>query len=246
PPGYGIAYVDWSQQEFGIAGALSGDKAMLAAYDTGDVYTAFAKQAHAIPDDATPQSHPTQRELFKQCVLAGQYGQGEEGLAQRIGQPRAVARELMQFHHQTYRKFWRWSDAAVDQAMLAGSLNTVFGWTVHLAGEPNPRSLRNFPMQANGAEMMRLAACLATERGVEVCAPVHDAFLICAPLYRIDAAVATMRAAMAEASHVVLAGFELRTDYRIVRYPDRYMDGRGRVMWQRVVELLRQVERKTA
>src|SRR5262249_11100868 len=28
PPGYGIAYVDWSQQEFGIAAALSGDAAM--------------------------------------------------------------------------------------------------------------------------------------------------------------------------------------------------------------------------
>jgi DNA polymerase I len=25
PPGHGIAYVDWSQQEFGIAAALSGD-----------------------------------------------------------------------------------------------------------------------------------------------------------------------------------------------------------------------------
>src|SRR5262249_32983284 len=28
PPGYGLAYVDWSQQEFGIAAALSGDVAM--------------------------------------------------------------------------------------------------------------------------------------------------------------------------------------------------------------------------
>ena len=36
-------------------------------------------------------------------------------------------------------------------------------------------------MQANGAEMLRLACCLATERGIEVCAPVHDAVLICAP-----------------------------------------------------------------
>jgi DNA polymerase-1 len=246
PPGYGIAYVDWSQQEFGIAAALSGDEAMLAAYSTGDVYTAFAKQARAIPANATAQTHPAQREVFKQCVLAVQYGQGEEGLAQRIGQPRAVARELLQFHRQTYRKFWRWSDAAVDQAMLTGSLNTVFGWTVRLGGEPNPRSLRNFPMQADGAEMMRLAACLATERGVEVCAPVHDAFLICAPLDRLDADVATMRAAMAEASRAVLAGFELRTNYKIFRYPDRYMDGRGRVMWQRVSELLQRTERKTA
>ena len=35
-PGYGLAYIDWSQQEFGIAAALSGDAAMSAAYASGD------------------------------------------------------------------------------------------------------------------------------------------------------------------------------------------------------------------
>ena len=55
-------------------------------------------------------------------------------------------------------------------------------------------------MQANGAEMLRLACCLATEGGIEVCAPVHDAVLIAAPLYRLDEDVAAMRKAMREAS----------------------------------------------
>ena len=122
--------------------------------------------------------------------------------------------------------------------MLYGSLHTVFGWRVHVGEISNPRSLRNFPMQANGAEMMRLAACLATERGIEVCAPVHDAFLICAPLDRLDADIAAMRAAMAEASRVVLGGFELGTDASVVRWPDRYMDPRGQVMWEQVMRLL--------
>ena len=49
PPGYGVAYVDWSQQEFGIAAALSGDAAMQAAYRSGDPYLAFAKQAQRSP-----------------------------------------------------------------------------------------------------------------------------------------------------------------------------------------------------
>ena len=99
-------------------------------------------------------------------------------------------------------------------------------------------------MQANGAEMMRLAACLATERGVEVCAPVHDAFLICAPLARLDQDVATMRAAMAEAARICLSGFELGTDVSITSWPNRYMDPRGRVMWQRVLELLDRSEQR--
>ena len=41
PPGYGVAYVDWSQQEIGIAAALSGDAAKLKAYGSGDFYLAL-------------------------------------------------------------------------------------------------------------------------------------------------------------------------------------------------------------
>ena len=43
---------------------------------------------------------------------------------------------------------------------------------------------------------------------------------------------------MAEASRIVLDGFEIRTDAKIVRYPDRYMDPRGQVMWDRVMRLI--------
>jgi hypothetical protein len=57
-PGYAIAYIDWSQQEFGVAAALSGDKNMMAAYHSGDPYLTFAKQAGAVPLDATKASHP--------------------------------------------------------------------------------------------------------------------------------------------------------------------------------------------
>jgi DNA polymerase I len=167
PPGYGIAYIDWAQQEFGIAAALSGDPLMMEAYRSGDPYLAFAKQVGAVPKGATKASHKAEREQYKACVLAVQYGMGEEGLASRIGQPPIRARELLRLHRETYRVFWRWSDAAVDHAMLNGSLHTVFGWRVQVPTNANPRSLRNFPMQANGAEMLRLACCLATERSIE-------------------------------------------------------------------------------
>src|SRR5262249_3979290 len=234
PPGHGVAYIDWKQQEFGIAAALSGDAAMQEAYLTGDPYLAFAKQAQAVPADAAHKTHGPQRELFKQCVLAVQYGMEAQSLALRIAQPTIVARDLLRAHHETYRQFWAWSDAAVDTAMLYGQLNTVFGWHIRVRENANPRAVRNFPMQANGAEMLRIACC----RGLEVCAPVHDAVLIAASLDRLEADVAGMRAAVAEASRAVLRGFELGTDVKEVRYPDRYMDKRGKIMWDRVTGLI--------
>jgi hypothetical protein len=250
PPGYGIAYIDWEQQEFGIAAVRSGDEAMITAYQNGglnnsSVYLEFGKQAGRLPADATRESHESAHALFKAVCLGLIYGMEADSLAFRIGQPPVVARDLIRLHHETYRKFWQWSDAAVDHAMLHGSLHTVFGWRVHVGENPNPRSLRNFPMQANGAEMLRIACCLATECGIEVCAPVHDAILICAPLDRLDEDVKRMRDIMAKASRAVLDGFELRTEAKdsgnfpsIIRYPDRYMDKRGAVMWQRVFELI--------
>ena len=103
--------------------------------------------------------------------------------------------------------------------MLNGRIRTAFGWYWHLGNgkDANPRSLMNFPMQSAGAEMLRLTCCLATEHGIEVCAPVHDAILICAPLDRLHHDIAAARRTMAEASKIVLDGFEIRTECNVVR-----------------------------
>jgi DNA polymerase I-like protein with 3'-5' exonuclease and polymerase domains len=232
-----IAYIDWSQQEFGIAAALSGDEAMQEAYQSGDPYLTFGKQAGRIPPDGTRKTHGTERDLFKACVLGVQYGMGEQSLARRIDKPVAYARDLLRLNRETYPAFWQWSDGAEAHAMLLGHLHTVFGWTVYVGAEANPRSFRNFPCQANGAEMLRLACSLATESGVSVLAPIHDAILVEGLEWEIDDVVAQTQQAMAEASAILLGGFELRSDANVVAWPDRYMDARGREFWGRVMAL---------
>jgi DNA polymerase I len=236
--GYGVAYIDWEQQEHGIAAVLSGDGAMLAAYQSGDPYLAFARQAGAVPPDATKDSHRSERELYKQTVLGVIYGMEARSLAQRIGRLEIEARDLLRAHRETYRQFWRWSDAAVDHAVLTGSIATTFAWPLHVTAGFNPRSLRNHPMQSNGSEMLRLAACFAVEQDIPVCALIHDAVMVVSPFDRLDDDVARMRACMAEASRTVLNGFELRTEVSIVRHPDRYHDPRGTLMWDRVMRLI--------
>src|SRR6516162_9518015 len=238
PAGHGLAYIDVCQEEFGIAAVLSGDPAMLAAYLSGDPFLEFAKQAGAVPPDATKETHRPQRDLYKQCALSVLYGVGPEGLAGRIGQPVIVGRDLMRAHRETYRRYWQWSDAVVDHAVLTGALSTVLGWPIHVGANFNPRSLRNFPMQGNGAEILRLGVCFATEQGIEVCALIHDAVLICAPLDRLAEDVERMCACWAKASRIVLDGFELRTEATLVRHPHRYQDPRGTLMWNRVMRLI--------
>lgn len=238
PPGRAVAYIDWSQQELAIAAALSGDANMREAYQSGDFYLTFAKMAGAVPLDATKQSHGAIRDQYKTVALGVLYGLSADGLARKLFVPPSLGRELLHRHREAFRQFWRWSDQVEMQAILTGELRTVFGWTIRVGPEPNPRSLRNFPMQANGAEMLRLACCLATERGIEVCAPIHDAVLIEAETHEIETAVKRMQEAMREASEHVLPGFPLRSEAKIVRYPDRYFDERGRAFWDTVMDLL--------
>ena len=47
-----------------------------------------------------------------------------------------------------------------------------------------------------------------------------------------------MQGLMAKASAIVLGGFELRSDVKIIPSPERYLDPRGKVMWEKVEELL--------
>ena len=211
---------------------------MMKAYSSGDPYLAFAKQAGVVPENATKKSHGSERSLFKACVLAVQYGMGAKSLGMRIGQSESHARELLRLHGKTYKVFWEWSNAATDCAMIKGKLWAVFGWNIYVGERVNPRTLQNFPMQANGAEMLRLACCLAVESGIRVCAPVHDAILVEAPLEELDDCVAKTRELMAEASEIILDGFRLRSDADIIRYPERYMDERGEIMWNTVWKIL--------
>ncbi len=239
PPGHAVAYIDWSSQEVGIAAALSGDENMMADFRSGDPYIAFGISAGILPAGATKQTHEVERSAIKACVLGLLYGMSEYTLAHRIGKSEFVARELIRKHRERYHRFWIWAESAVACAMQGQSVKTVFCWAVHPSPYTKERSMLNYPMQANGAEMMRIAACLATESGIEVCAPVHDAFLIAAPLERIEADTAAMRAVMEEAARYVLDGFVIKTDAQIVRYPDRFMDEkRGRIMWDRVMGLV--------
>jgi hypothetical protein len=242
PKGKSLAYIDWSQQEFGIAAALSNDKLMKEAYTSSDPYLTFAKQANHVPPDATKSSHPREREMFKTCSLGVLFGMGPDALALKVNEPRYVALELLRLHRETYRDFWIWSDKIVEQAMLRNRLITVFGWGTNVTHEAKAQSLRNFPMQANGADMLRVALILMVDLGISVCMTVHDAILIEAPTSEINVMVRLAQDCMREASKIVLDGFELKSEAQIFNHPDRFSEPKGADMWSKVVGILNEVE----
>ena len=265
-----VAYIDYSSMEFLLAASLSDKHCgsvnnMLDMYNSGDPYLAFAQRVGAIPHDITtamikrPEEHVTHnltleqlehygfiRDKYKQMLLATQYHISSEALAGRLGVSVLEAHEMLSQHYDLFAQYWAWSDDWVQHALQSGLMQTALGWTCRTGiTEFNDRSMCNWPIQAAGADILRIACIMAVRHGIKLLAPVHDAVLIEAPIDRIEADVALMQEIMRRASRIVLnvdasGTHELRTDYKIVRYPDRYSDKRGAKIFADVVDLLEQ------
>jgi DNA polymerase I len=186
------------------------------------------------------------RDRYKNMLLAVQYGMSSETLAARLGVSSFEAHQMLVQHRELFAQYWQWSDDWVQHALQTGIMHTPFGWTYRTGiVEFNERSIRNWPVQATGADILRIACILGTRHGIKLLAPLHDAVLIEAPMEHIEADVALMREIMRRASHIVLNAeatgtHQLRTDYTIVSYPDRYYDKRGVRVWTEVMTLLAQ------
>ena len=236
PPGRAVAYLDYRNQEYHIAGVLSGDEELLAVLAALDPYIQFAIMAGLAPPGATKATHPQIRAVCKTLLLGTNYGMGAETFALKANIPLIQAQEIHGRLKRTFGRYHQWSSEVVREARAGHWLHTEFGWRQFM-DQSTPLTIKNWKMQANGAEMIRLACCLATERGVQVCGPIHDAILIEAPIDEIDAAVLVARAAMEEASREVLDGHTVPVDAEIVRWPHRYRPDDGRDMWERVLRL---------
>jgi DNA polymerase family A len=247
PPGRVLIHRDYAQQEPQIAAVWSGDEALLAACQSGDVYLGIAKQLGFAPVDATPETHESVRTLFKTVVLGIQYGLGMRSLAVRTGISLFEAGEILARLRSRFHRFESYAQSAVDHASLALEISTSFGWRMRCPSDMNPRTIRNFPIQSTGAEILHVACVLAERRGIEIVAPVHDALVAEADADRAEEVSAALDRVMRDAAAVVLRGYELRTDKQIVHAGQHYFDKRGVEMWNTVNKLLNTLEEeKTA
>jgi DNA polymerase I len=235
-------YLDWRTQEIGIAAALSGDEALMADYREGDVYYGLAKLCGLTDGLDLKQwkaQRPAVRQRMKPLQLGINYGMGVPSLAKGLDRHPLIASTLIERHKCTYPRFWQWRHDQVQTAMLTRRMETVFGWPLHLSSSPNKRTLYNFPMQGNGAEMLRLAAWRLCEAGIVPSMLIHDGILIEA---RNEEEIKHAIGIMTATGRDVCDGFEIGVDIdqRLER-GTRYRDKRpvAQKMWQTIMDVLR-------
>jgi DNA polymerase I len=257
-PGYAVAYIDWHAAEFAIAAQISQDPAMQKAYDSGDPYLNTAISMGFANASATRHTDSMIRDVFKVWLLSAQYGATANslvgrlpaGLVEKIPNPLALAEEFLEKHHRLYTRYWEWAEKRVELFVHETHMEeTLFGWRHHLNTRLKDWQIRNqslnFPMQSTCAEVLRWACVYATEDGIDVPAPVHDALLVEGPAEEIEEIVWRTQGCMDRASELVL-GYVMRTDAKIIRYPDRFMDPRGAETWNSIMNLLNETDGEIA
>jgi hypothetical protein len=175
------AYLDWRTQEVGVAAALSGDEALVAAYNGGDVYHSLAHVSGYTnePDwRVWKKANPGVRDRMKKCQLAINYGMSVPSLARSLGRHPLIASGIIDKYQRAYPVYCEWRERQAFEALLRRHVESVFGWKLRITTSPNLRSLYNFPMQAGGADMLRLCATRLCDAGIIPNMLVHDALLV--------------------------------------------------------------------
>jgi hypothetical protein len=244
PPGMAVVELDFRAEEIGLMAGLSGDPAMIEDYLAGP-YMRFAIRAGLAPADATDKTHPEIYALCKIICLGMNYGMTPHGIAAKTGKPLVWAREIYARHRLAYPVFHRWLDHHITQARFDEVITSPFQWPQIVTASTSTRSLMNFPAQAGGSDILRLAAITATECGYTIAAPVHDALWILAPLAELDDTIAAMSAIMAKAGALVTGGLPIdaKVEY-VVRAPQclgdvREPKNKGQGLWAEVRDLVR-------
>jgi DNA polymerase-1 len=148
---------------------------------------------------------------------------------------------IIEQYRRTYSRFWEWREQRVEAAMIDRQMETVFGWPLHLSHSPNKRTLFNFPMQGNGAEMLRLAAWRMCEAGIVPSMLVHDGILF---EVHDDEQIEHAKEIMRAAGRDVCDGFEIGVDIdQMVKNGARYQDKRkvAKQMWATIERTLQDI-----
>ena len=187
PPGCLIASADYSQIELRIMAHLSGDHALLHAFQQGlDVHRATAAEVFGV---SVHQVTSEQRRYAKVINFGLIYGMSSYGLAKNLGiEPKAAAAYIDRYF-QRYPGVKQYMESTKALAKQRGYVETVFGRRLYLPEINSPNGPRraaaeraaiNAPMQGTAADLIKMAMVAvqqtldAEKPTVKMILQVHD------------------------------------------------------------------------
>ena len=209
--GYRWLSVDYSQIELRVVAHISGDEAMIAAFQAGqDIHRATAAVIFGVaPEEVTPQ----QRRLAKAVNFGLIYGMTPYGLSQAVDIPVDQARAFVDAYFSRFSKVREYMERTLQQAYQQGYVETLFGRKRYFPELQNPdihvnarrraeREAINAPIQGTAADILK-KAMIAVDAALRAQAPrarvllqVHDELDLEVPADEVDRVAALVKRTM--------------------------------------------------
>ena len=194
PSGWVIISADYSQIELRVLAHLSGDKALLEAFSSGeDIHSRTASDVFGVFPEMVNAEMRRQAKVINFGIL---YGMSAFGLAKELNVPQKQAQTYIDGYFRRYEGVRRYLDGILEQARKDGFVTTLFNRRRYLpelaSAIPTVRQFAermavNTPIQGTAAELMKLAmlniAASLSGRGLTsaMIMQVHDELVLEAP-----------------------------------------------------------------
>ncbi|EKO3457803.1 hypothetical protein LIA67_004203 [Vibrio fluvialis] len=206
-PPQGSVYVllDYKQQEPMIAAHFAGCQSLLSWYQQGDDIYRKLIQFTGVQ---------LNREQCKQLLIGRLYGIGHRALAEKIGVSLRRVKVLMAELSTLILPIDQYLDQTADAIRHRG-IARALDWQYAVSDLDQRLSLRNWKIQATGADIMRRACLRLDDANIPLLLTNHDSFLVRLEEEQFndqrDRAVNALRSAAAD----VLDGFNLNVSVEL-------------------------------
>jgi DNA polymerase-1 len=193
-PGWTLISADYSQIELRVLAHLSGDEALIAAFERGDdIHDQTALKVFGENSGLDPHELRRRAKIVNYALL---YGKTAFTLAKDIGVPQAAAQRFIDAYFEGFPRVRGFIDRTLADARASGVVRTMFGrrrpvpeltsrnGQIRAAAE---RMTVNMPIQGTAADILKRAmidvsaALAATRSRARMILTVHDELLFEAP-----------------------------------------------------------------
>lgn len=206
---------DYSQVELRLMAHLSGDEALIEAFNSGADFHKYV--ASLVFNKPVDQITGSERTHVKAMSYGLAYGLSQFGLAQRLEVSPSQAALLRDKYFATFGKVRDYLDELVDQAKKRGYTTTMFGRRRYFPGlrarnrmvrEAAQRAALNAPIQGSAADIMKIAMIRAQREldaaGVKsrILLQIHDELVVGIAPGEEEHVTALIKDAMENAVHL--------------------------------------------
>jgi len=155
---------DYSQIELRIIAALSGDKDMISAFNSGtDIHSATAAKVFNVPLDEVTRDQRSKAKMVNFGII---YGISAFGLSQRLNIPRKEAKTIIESYFETYPGVKSYMENSMEYARKHGYVQTIMNRKRYLKDINSgnaivrgfaERNAINAPIQGSAADIIKIA-----------------------------------------------------------------------------------------